>query len=570
MPTTRSLNMETCNLQPATKSPNLRNLMNTAYPLPLSKSELRFPIPDLPSPISGHCQSAIRIRHSAFRIGLVLCLLHAACCLPLLAQGTAFTYQGILTLDGAPANGLHDLRFTLHNDPVLGSTVGGPVTNAAVPVSNGLFSVIVDLGQSPFSGGARWLQLGVRPEGAPAFTTLAPRQPVTSAPYSLRAAYAGTAVSAGTVVAGGVTTTALMDSSVTSAKIVDGTIVNADISANAGITDTKLGTIATAGKVANSATTATSTNVPNTIVARDPLGAFAVTTLRADVIESASTNLEVRVNNQRVMQMQYPPSTLSPNLVGGYFGNRIDGGTVGSVIAGGGIGGTLNEIRNDSDYSAISGGYKNGILSDADGSTIAGGWNNTIGEGDGSSIVGGAGNQIAYGASYSTVLGGINNYVSGSYSLAAGSDTAVYHAGSFVWADAQGATFSSTAPNQFLIRAAGGVGINTASPQASLDVNGSFRVGGGTVHSLIQSGQSILTNGSATARTNLTVAFPKAFTSVPRVLATAAADPGWNVDDTFAVSVRQVTTTNVVFNIMRVDSPAGWAQWLRINWQAWQ
>jgi len=43
------------------------------------------------------------------------------------------------------------------------------------------------------------------------------------------------------------------DNSVTSAKIVDGTIVNADINACAAISDTKLGTISTSGKVATSA-----------------------------------------------------------------------------------------------------------------------------------------------------------------------------------------------------------------------------------------------------------------------------------------------------------------------------
>jgi hypothetical protein len=43
------------------------------------------------------------------------------------------------------------------------------------------------------------------------------------------------------------------DNSVTSAKIVDGAIVNADINACAAISDTKLGTISTACKVATSA-----------------------------------------------------------------------------------------------------------------------------------------------------------------------------------------------------------------------------------------------------------------------------------------------------------------------------
>jgi len=49
-------------------------------------------------------------------------------------------------------------------------------------------------------------------------------------------------------------------------------IVNADVSASAAIADTKLGTISTAGKVLNSATTATSANTASAIVARDGSG----------------------------------------------------------------------------------------------------------------------------------------------------------------------------------------------------------------------------------------------------------------------------------------------------------
>src|SRR2546428_11923930 len=41
------------------------------------------------------------------------------------------------------------------------------------------------------------------------------------------------------------------------------------------VTDAKVGTLSTAGKVANSATTATPSNVANTIVARDGAGGFA-------------------------------------------------------------------------------------------------------------------------------------------------------------------------------------------------------------------------------------------------------------------------------------------------------
>ena len=70
---------------------------------------------------------------------------------------------------------------------------------------------------------------------------------------------------------------------VTSTMIADGTIVNADINASAAIADTKLGTISTAGKVANSATTATASNTTSTIVLRDSSGNFSAGTITANV-----------------------------------------------------------------------------------------------------------------------------------------------------------------------------------------------------------------------------------------------------------------------------------------------
>jgi hypothetical protein len=57
-----------------------------------------------------------------------------------------------------------------------------------------------------------------------------------------------------------VTSAKLAADAVTSAKILDGEIVNADINTSAAIADSKLATIATAGKVSNSATTATADN----------------------------------------------------------------------------------------------------------------------------------------------------------------------------------------------------------------------------------------------------------------------------------------------------------------------
>ena len=78
---------------------------------------------------------------------------------------------------------------------------------------------------------------------------------------------------------------------VASANLVDGTIVDADINASAAIVDTKLATISTAGKVSNSATTATSANTANAIVTRDANGNFSAGTVTANVTGNVTGNL---------------------------------------------------------------------------------------------------------------------------------------------------------------------------------------------------------------------------------------------------------------------------------------
>jgi hypothetical protein len=83
---------------------------------------------------------------------------------------------------------------------------------------------------------------------------------------------------------------------VTSTMIADGTIVNADINASAAIVDTKLATISTAGKVSNSATTATNANTASAIVARDASGDFAAgdITITDKIIHAGDTNTAIR------------------------------------------------------------------------------------------------------------------------------------------------------------------------------------------------------------------------------------------------------------------------------------
>lgn len=80
----------------------------------------------------------------------------------ILAQGTAFTYQGRLNDGATPANGKYDFQFQVFDAATAEASYGSPNPNslAGVGVSNGLFTVTLDFGTSVFTGPARWLQNG--------------------------------------------------------------------------------------------------------------------------------------------------------------------------------------------------------------------------------------------------------------------------------------------------------------------------------------------------------------------------------------------------------------------------
>ena len=107
-------------------------------------------------------------------------------------QGTAFMYHGRLTDSGAPADGLFDIQFKLFNTATTGTGTqqGLTITNSSMQVTNGVFSMQLDFAPcaSCFDGSARFLEIGVRPAGSvDPYTVLSPRQPITSAPYAVRA-----------------------------------------------------------------------------------------------------------------------------------------------------------------------------------------------------------------------------------------------------------------------------------------------------------------------------------------------------------------------------------------------
>ena len=153
------------------------------------------------------------IQHLSFRlfIALALGLALTASFSPAAAQGTAITYQGRL-LDGTnPVTGNFDLRFHVYSAATGGSILGGPVTNAPVPVTNGLFTVMIDFGAGVFTGSSNWLQVGVRTNGSTsAYTALSPRDQLTPTPYAIYAESASASGLSGTIPVGDLTGVALL------------------------------------------------------------------------------------------------------------------------------------------------------------------------------------------------------------------------------------------------------------------------------------------------------------------------------------------------------------------------
>jgi hypothetical protein len=448
---------------------------------------------------------------------------------------SAFTYQGQLTDGAGPANGTYDLRFAIYDSAGGAGRVGPTLTNT-VSASNGLFTVTLDFGPGPFTGDVRWLEIAVRATGSPAeFTLLTPRQPLTPTPYALFAPTAGAAATASTaavVGADGVTSASLQANAVTSGKIADGTIAVADLSpALASNTFWRLG--GNAGTVGGTHFLGTTDNQPVELRANgqravriEPgtnsspnlIGGAAVNTASPGVV-GATIGGGGATNHwsdaQRVMA-DYATigggrgNTVSPHSaaasIGGGWNNFILSDSESATIAGGYnnrvwtnspwatiAGGYVNEISDHASNSVVAGGYLN-VVSNASDATIGGGhYNRVLAHSHGSLIGGGTFNTVepealdavvAGGlcntvrelARFGTVLGGYSNEVAGTYALAAGRRAKANHPGAFVWADSTDADFASTADNQFLIRATGGVGLGGPPTNALLDVEGDLRI----------------------------------------------------------------------------------------------
>jgi hypothetical protein len=270
---------------------------------------------------------------------VIAVFLGLALCSHVYAQSTTITYQGRLTDGGNPANGLHDLKFELFNDPVAGSS-WGVVTNHAVAVSNGLFTVQLDFGYGVFDGTDLWLEIGATTNGGGAFTILSPRQPISSAPYAITS---GQVDASGLI--GSISSGQIGDGSVTAAKIggvllagqipdldadkiATGTVDDGRLSANVALLDesqnfTGANTFGHAGNVFNGSFSGDGsglTNVPGTLLPESTGASF---------VEMAANRSYV-TTNKGLTSFTLPPDAVTGDRVEitsvGGGGWRVDPG----------------------------------------------------------------------------------------------------------------------------------------------------------------------------------------------------------------------------------------------------
>ena len=428
---------------------------------------------------------------------------------------STFTYQGQLNLSGSAVSGPCDFQFSLWDAADVGTQIGLTQTLSAVNVANGLFTVPLNFGATVFNGDARWLSIAVRcPAGSGAYAPLSPRQAVTPAPYAayssgnwsltgnrgtsasnflgttdnmtltlgvsntaalrlipnsdapiLIGGYAGNTVNGG----GGGSTIAGGGNSTWGANIISGTSVTgstisggdnnqiseeADTSAIGGGDSNLISGIAYGSAIGGGGGNEISGNAYNSAIGGGQLNQIGGIARNSAIGGGGGNQISGNAFHSAIGGGNHNQitGTASTSAIGGGYSNQINGSAYFSAIGGGGG----NEISGNADRSVIGGGYNNLISgTNTTQSTIGGGYDNTIS------------------GTMATIPGGYGNTAAGDYSFAAGTQAKANHTGAFVWGDSTLADFASTADNQFLIRANGGVGIGTNAPAAQLHVSSS-------------------------------------------------------------------------------------------------
>lgn len=370
--------------------------------------------------------------------------------------GSAFTYQGRLEDGSGPITGTCNFTFRLLD---AGSSEIAADTASNTQVTNGYFRAELDFGAGAFDGNERSLEINA--DCGDGTKTFGP-QPLTPAPYALALPGLWTDTSA-TVpnIVGGFSGN-VVDTGVSGATIGGG----GDSGAVNRVAD-HYGTVGGGSDNLAGSDDSTQDNARWATVGggQDNAAQADGATVGGGTFNRAlGYRALVAGGSSNYASAQYA------TVGGGYSNSAADN----RATVGGGDDNTAS-----GPYSTIAGGRTN--VADAYHATVGGGVGNEA-TGAEATVAGGDG-SIASGTS-ATVPGGEHNEARGNYSFAAGYNAIADHKGAFVWADATTKnTFVSTADHQFLVRAAGGAGIGTNSPQAQLHVsatNGSGIYASGT------------------------------------------------------------------------------------------
>ncbi len=383
---------------------------------------------------------------------LVLSLVSLSTVFP--AIPSVISYQGRLTdaLGEPSAEGTANLVFSMY-DNATGGTLLWTETHPGVTLSGGLFSVflgsLTPLTDSLLAGPGRWLEISVNGEA------ITPRTQIGASPFAYRV---------GTV-----------DGAMAGVMTGDLTLLNPDYfpqkDAMAPASIIKLGFLDGAGSISLydpvDSKSGSSDPVKRVTILNDGIVMFGAT--EDDTTLIVAPNGDIIAKGQITMGENSSPG-IQTSVLG--FQNTANGDS--STIGGGSSNVTYGAM------SVVAGGHEN--TAGGDGSTVSGGRHNealggyaVVAGGEENSatgphaVVSGGLDNAAAGA-FGVVPGGNLNQADGEYSHAAGRRAKALHDGSFVWADHTDEDFATTAPDQFIIRAKGGVGIGTNNPSGALEI----------------------------------------------------------------------------------------------------
>lgn len=413
-----------------------------------------------------------------------------------------FVYQGRLDDRGVPAHGRYDLRIAAFADAKSAAGLIAPITFPGIEVRAGRFELRFD---APLSASAEaWLEVAVRESGDGVFSALPGRNKAISAPLigtcwssngdsgsDPMIHFLGTTDAQPLVIRTGNAqslriepSTPQFGGSPITANMIGGS------SANSVPGSVRGATIAGGGLPVGDSDPDLGLEGPNRVL--DHFGTVSGGFANQAGNQGGGVNDKVfaTVGGGTVNVASGDASTVSGgssntadgdySTVGGGKSNSADGDH--STVAGGDV----NDVNGN--HGTIGGGSYNFVGDDT--GTVAGGYHN-FATGKHSAIGGGYGNT-ASGLS-STVGGGAYNCAGGMYSWAGGYGAVVRpgsnsgipgdgcfgvtpigtdgDAGSFVWAGAYvGGQFASTGAGQFLVRASGGMALNSPPPNHEVEL----------------------------------------------------------------------------------------------------